>query len=1015
MKINKLTVTLAFLGSLFFCSAKEALAKDTFITVFPFDSNITDFDAGYAVSDTISYSLGNTKGKIFNDYTQINTLQKNYRKLKLTINNSKMSKLLDSDFYLQGNIDFSKNTYTANIDIYTTANDKLLHTMKLEEQNYFNLQEKIVTDLAKYFKINITEKNNQKRLKLIVKPTNDLISYKNYVLGRKNYFLQTTSSLQKSIINFDKAFEQDKKFDLAQIMKIKADSILTLQAEEYFYNKKLHWDYSSYKNENYYYYLSQSAQVSFGSGYNWHSEEESNLFYKKVENYKKIVNKLNYLETGYQALTAFYFIPYKAVEELKNNKEDIKMNEFLSKSLSINPNDSLSFIMKAYIEREQVKSDDNKIEDEYGYSTGFEKFNNKDYERAYELSPLNFLNYELVANNDFMSGFRKKMKYNSQLSLALNDDYLAPHFLLSQSYLLELNKKELDKQKEKVLSITDYYYVDFEGKKWEEKNKFDLDTFDFSSDENNSVQNNYIKEKDYDFYFFVFENKKFLRFLDFKTFSRLVDHYVPLILPNHNIINNPKEKARFKKFLDNELKRLEPLEKKFNSLEKAYSELEEEYNKKNYTNLEISLKNIIEEIYITEKGLKNYLINKIEYKSKYYTILYKLYYQLAVINFKNNNIEASMVNMGKSLDIFDNQDNNEKNDFKEKIETDIKYIALNYKKIGKNLTSEEYFYIANVFYSVEDYQNAINAYIELEKLEPKNAVTKKLLGICYFKLNELDKAETILLKSIELEPFDNDILVTLAYTYNKSKKYKEFEGIMSKKFINFTYDNETKNMSFKINYLNNVENEDLIISFAEVLYNLGKKQESLAIYKSYASNSLENKMKVDLISSELGISSKEEFNSDVESNYLSSIDKVKLKSVFNYFKSKNKENSIKIITRKLFTPSINNILSANSIKGLNYYFDEKIKEAKENFEKALLLNNDDYDTYNNLAIINIMENKLDLALANFQKSLEKNPKNDVAILNLGILYDLMQEKEKAQDKYKKVCDDGVFEGCVLQE
>ncbi|MFN8672395.1 MAG: hypothetical protein U0457_10015 [Candidatus Sericytochromatia bacterium] len=944
MTIKKIFINTVFFILLSFYTSKEVYAKNTFILVPPLESKIEKFDAGFAISDTLSLSLGNTKGKVFIDNASINIIKKKYP--QETLSNERLANLLDSDFYVNGKIDFINNNYVLTLDIFSSNNKNTLKTISLQDSDYFNLQEKAVTELGKFFQINI--KKDDKRIKILTKPTKDINAYSDYVRGRKNYFLLNSYSLQDSLKDFDEALKNDPKFDLAYLMKMKSDSILTMFSENYFDAKKISWNHKFYiQGSNYYEYLTETSG-SGGSGYNWNLSEDDKNYINKIKSYQKIANNYNYLEIGYQSLATFCSQSYLVYPVSSNTPLEYIRKSLIEQAIKINPNDSLSFAIKSELKQKNMDSSYNEKEykdesyDEYSILDYYNEYNKNDYYISKELEPLNFYNYELLSTINHMNNRRKKIKYESLLSLAINNEYLPPLFHLSKIYNFELNAKKFYDLENKISEDSKYFHINLEGKKYEEpKNKkFNLDY----QLKNLEVEDKDKLEKiDLSTHKFVFENKLINNF-------RCIECL-------HNIDSENEEL----------IKEVEKLDFKINLLIKIY-------DSKEYTKINDLSSNILDDIdNISKKYSNSIQINK-----------FIIFYMLSIIEAKNNNLKNALIDIGKALNILNrNNDINEENNIgkvKEILLQDAKKIANSYKEDTNNkYENDDYLYIGNIFYFIKNYKKALDNYEKIAISEPNNAIIKKIIGKCFLELKDYKKSEKYLEESYNLEPFDFEtqrLLTIVFYRMNNMNKLKKI--VFSKFNKNISQENDISEYSEEKKYLDEINK---IRAF------LGIKNENYDYQ-----------------------------NQDIDQNEkIYTINKIDLKQYFIEYQEKKIKKYTNTINRRLFTPSINNILSVNSIKGLNNYFDNNLTEAKSNFEKAIKLNNLDYDSYNNLAIINIFENNLDLAMENLQKSLEIKSDNDVVMMNLGILYDIKGNKEKAKSFYSKICEQKVMEGCVLNE
>ena len=84
-----------------------------------------------------------------------------------------------------------------------------------------------------------------------------------------------------------------------------------------------------------------------------------------------------------------------------------------------------------------------------------------------------------------------------------------------------------------------------------------------------------------------------------------------------------------------------------------------------------------------------------------------------------------------------------------------------------------------------------------------------------------------------------------------------------------------------------------------------------------------------------------------------------------------------------------------------YLHREKPALAKQAFEQAIIIDNQDAVAFNNLAIIQRQNGEFKKALFNYYKAINAKPDYANAHLNLGILLDLyLQDLPKALEQYE---------------
>lgn len=87
--------------------------------------------------------------------------------------------------------------------------------------------------------------------------------------------------------------------------------------------------------------------------------------------------------------------------------------------------------------------------------------------------------------------------------------------------------------------------------------------------------------------------------------------------------------------------------------------------------------------------------------------------------------------------------------------------------------------------------------------------------------------------------------------------------------------------------------------------------------------------------------------------------------------------------------------------GVMLYFRGKLKEAEEEYRKALKINPQEPMAHNNLGVIYLKKGNLNKAEAEFKKELEINPNYDNAFFNLGLVYFKKNKLNEAQDYFER--------------
>ena len=93
-----------------------------------------------------------------------------------------------------------------------------------------------------------------------------------------------------------------------------------------------------------------------------------------------------------------------------------------------------------------------------------------------------------------------------------------------------------------------------------------------------------------------------------------------------------------------------------------------------------------------------------------------------------------------------------------------------------SLDAEQWFVEGNQFSSAGKFEEAARAYQKSIDQNPKAPVAHYNLGIAYKNLRQLDKAEVVLEKAVELAPSNLDIRLTLGNIYNMQERWKDAIG-----------------------------------------------------------------------------------------------------------------------------------------------------------------------------------------------------------------------------------------------
>jgi tetratricopeptide (TPR) repeat protein len=94
----------------------------------------------------------------------------------------------------------------------------------------------------------------------------------------------------------------------------------------------------------------------------------------------------------------------------------------------------------------------------------------------------------------------------------------------------------------------------------------------------------------------------------------------------------------------------------------------------------------------------------------------------------------------------------------------------------------------------------------------------------------------------------------------------------------------------------------------------------------------------------------------------------------------------------------------HNLKGVLYLQQQNSTEAERQFKEAVLTDSNYLPPYYALARLYLAEKQADRAIAQFNKTLEKNPDQTAAHMFLGMIYDSKQDPENAEKHYRAALD-----------
>lgn len=158
--------------------------------------------------------------------------------------------------------------------------------------------------------------------------------------------------------------------------------------------------------------------------------------------------------------------------------------------------------------------------------------------------------------------------------------------------------------------------------------------------------------------------------------------------------------------------------------------------------------------------------------------------------------------------------NSLRNVMKEKLEENLLYAQ-------EHSSSDAYLNLANSYYSMGQYDKALESYREAMKLNPQNATIYINLGNCYIRAKKYDDAELYLKYALKYAKSDEEKTkanVNLSYIYN----------------VKGNYDKALRCANEAIKLDKN--NERWFFNYLEICLRADKKEQAITAYERYISN-----------------------------------------------------------------------------------------------------------------------------------------------------------------------------------
>ncbi len=319
------------------------------------------------------------------------------------------------------------------------------------------------------------------------------------------------------------------------------------------------------------------------------------------------------------------------------------------------------------------------------------------------------------------------------------------------------------------------------------------------------------------------------------------------------------------------------------------------------------------------------------------------------------------------------------------------------------ITTLDYLNMGTYFYTLGDYERAVNQFKLMLKVNPKDVFTHFVLGYIYDKLDKTDLAIQELQEAINLDPTYVNAYNNLGTVYNRLGKIdKALEVFTIALELNPDYVELQDNLGVVYYTLKeypkalerfqkaielNPKRSETYNNIGSVYLAMGKSGEAeKAVLKALMLNPGFLEARNNLGSIYL---TKKEYNkAEKEFKKLLAIDPNYVESWVNlatcYLNSDKihlaKEALEKAISINPKVPTIYNCL------GTLYVQEGNLKAAEENFQKSIVLDPNSSEIYYNLGIAYYNSGKIDQAISEYKHAIELDPVNSSAHINLGIAY-----------------------------
>ncbi|HEV8515583.1 MAG TPA: helix-turn-helix domain-containing protein [Cyclobacteriaceae bacterium] len=211
--ISSVTLVLVIAIGLFlyYNLSNKSTPLEKSIAVLPFKNDSNDTTNVYLINGLMESTLTNLQ-RIEDLKVISRTSSEKYRSQRKSI--PEMARELNVNYFVEGSGQKIGNQILLNVQLIEGPSDKHLwaRQYKREAKDIFALQQEVAKNIVEEIQAIITPEERKKIEKI---PTENLVAYDYFLKGREELFRSERPDLNKAIVFFNKAIEQDNKFGLA--------------------------------------------------------------------------------------------------------------------------------------------------------------------------------------------------------------------------------------------------------------------------------------------------------------------------------------------------------------------------------------------------------------------------------------------------------------------------------------------------------------------------------------------------------------------------------------------------------------------------------------------------------------------------------------------------------------------------------------------------------------------------------------------------------------------------------